>query len=163
MSIQPFMTQAKVQTIRKVLTWTAPAIAIPGLRFTQDSHEQRKELFIRDASTYSIGAFTFLAMEAATMRGLTALTHTRLNHFSLVNDATKRNLTAFIVGLTANLLYAGIGAVRFSKAFSRYQAERAAKKNTPQPVTIPPKPTWNYSLPTQPNWMWTTTRVQYFA
>jgi len=121
MAVQPLIHAKNVETIKKVFTWTAPAIAIPGLRYTQDSHQQRKELFIRDASTYSVGALTFFVAEWISKK--------TLDRFHLIPDKGQRSLAAFLIGLTANLLYAGIGAVRFSKAFSRYQAEKSVKKN----------------------------------
>lgn len=129
MTVQSF-TQAKATTfakpsIQKILTWTAPAIAIPGLRYTQDTHLQRKELFIRDASTYSIGAGLFFAAEW--------LAKKLLDCGNMIQNLERRNLAAFMVGLTVNLLYAGIGAVRISKAFSKYQA-KASKARIDPPI-----------------------------
>jgi hypothetical protein len=129
MAVTPLIHKGNVERIGKILTWTAPAIAIPGLRYTQDSKTQRKELFVRDASTYSIGTVTFFGTEYIVKKGL--------DHFKLIRNLDQRALVAFLVGLTANLLYAGIGAVRFSKAFSQYQAKKAAEKNEAR-KTLPP-------------------------
>jgi hypothetical protein len=112
--------------IQKVLTWTAPAIAIPALRYTQDTHLQRKELFIRDASTYSIGALLFLGTEWAAKK--------LFDHTNLIQNLARRDLAAFMVGLTVNLLYAGIGAVRLSQAFARYQSKAVKTPTLPKPT-----------------------------
>lgn len=127
MTVQSFaktsITASAKPSIQKILTWTAPAIAIPGLRYTQDTHLQRKELFIRDASTYSIGAGLFFAAEWAAKK--------LLDCGNIIKNMERRELVAFMVGLTVNLLYAGIGAVRLSKAFSRYQDKAHQAKLNP--------------------------------
>jgi hypothetical protein len=111
MLVQSLITSTSVPTLTKILTWTAPAIAIPALRYTQDTRQQRKELFIRDASTYTLGALLFLGTEW--------LAKQFLDKKKMFQKVEVRNFTAFLVALTANLLYAGIGAVRLSKAFTR--------------------------------------------
>lgn len=142
--IAPSLFKApSVDTITKVLTWTAPAIAIPALRYTQDSHQRRAELFIRDASTYTIGALLFL--------GTDRLTKKILDFYKIFQKEESRKLTAFLVGLTLNLLYAGIGAVHLSKLFT--------KKTTPPVVT--PIANANY-LPTT-TFVQTNPRMQYFV
>ena len=121
MAINGSAIASRVLTTENILTWTAPAVAIPGLRYTQDSQQNRKELFIRDASTYSIGALTFFLVRQIARKGM--------DYFHLFRSNDTRYLIAFLIGLTANLLYAGIGAVKFSHAFSRYQNRKAQHPN----------------------------------
>lgn len=97
--------------IKDVLTWTAPALLIPAFRYFQDPPQQRKELFLRDASTYSVGAGLFL--------GLGLLSRKLLNRWGTFKNPASKDLAAFLIALGANILYAGVGAVHFSRRFSR--------------------------------------------
>ncbi|MCE3234235.1 MAG: hypothetical protein K0Q50_415, partial [Vampirovibrio sp.] len=112
----------KVQFTRDALTWVAPAIGIPTLRYFQDDKAQRKELFVRDASTYTLGALLFLGTYFAGKR--------MMHHFPRLGDGS-RELIPFTVALAVNILYAGIGSVRLSKWFRPAgQAEPASKPQT---------------------------------
>ncbi len=94
---------------KETLTWVAPAVGIPALRYFQDQKEQRKELFVRDASTYSVGALIYL--------GLFFGGKSFLKHLKPTLNEHVRDLSAFLVAITANIVYAGIGAVRISQKF----------------------------------------------
>lgn len=110
-----------VEYTQKALTWVAPAIGIPALRYFQDSKEQRNELFVRDASTYSLGALLFLGTYFGGLH--------LLKRFPDLSD-TAREMIPFISALAVNILYAGVGSVRLSKLFSAYQ-ERQRQASQP--------------------------------
>lgn len=105
----------RVGLTKEVLTWVVPAVGIPALRYFQDNHTQRNELFIRDASTYAMGALLFLSLYNGGKSVLKRLPRAK----SMSESA--RDLTAFLTALSANILYAGVGAVKFSQ---RYQDSR---------------------------------------
>lgn len=121
----------KVEFTKDTVTWIAPAIGIPALRYFQDRKEQRNELFVRDASTYSIGALIYIS----TLFGGQAL----LNRYAEKQlSAASRKLIPFFVALTANILYAGIGSVRLSQLFSRMQnTNQSTAVNTLPKVAFP--------------------------
>jgi hypothetical protein len=104
---------------REIMTWVAPAIGIPGLRYFQDDKEQRKQLFIRDASTYTLGALTFLALKNGVLYGLE---HSKTILRKIPSGETRHTL-AFMVGLAGNILYAGIGAIYLSQKFGKSSSE----------------------------------------
>lgn len=114
--------------VKEVLTWTAPAVLIPSLRYSQDSQEQRKELFLRDASTYSFGAILFLSM------GL--LGRNLMRRHKVFNTQEARDFVAFLIALGGNILYAGIGAPRLSKSLSKRNSDGLS----PPPVYSKPEP-----------------------
>lgn len=119
---------------KDVLTWVAPAAGIPALRYFQDDKSQRKELFVRDASTYMLGAFLFLGLYHGGKRLLA-------NPFITMSGQAK-DVTAFMAALTANILYAGFGAVWLSKRYKSSQVQPPAKMDNY--VTQPPKPVYFY-------------------
>jgi hypothetical protein len=124
---------------KETLTWVAPAVGIPALRYFQDQKEQRKELFIRDASTYSIGALLYL--------GLFFGGKSLLKHLKPTLNEHVRDLSAFLVAITANIAYAGIGAVRISQKFQSPTPKQtiASWASTPfQPCGQWLQPTMNY-------------------
>lgn len=100
----------KYEITKNILTWSVPPIVIPALRFYQDPPDERKKLWVRDFTTYSIGAAIFLATELAA--------NFFLKRSKLIRKENQRNFTSFLAGLIANQLYAGIGAVKLSKIIS---------------------------------------------
>lgn len=135
--------------IKDVLTWTAPALLIPTLRYFQDPPEQRKELFLRDASTYSAGAALFL--------GLGLLGKRLLNRWGTFKTPATRDLVAFLVALAANILYAGVGALHFSRKFSKKHNLQERSFAAPTTTTTP------VSKPTNPLYFSEFQRLQYLA
>jgi hypothetical protein len=111
-------------TTKEALTWVLPTVAIPTLRYFQDDRKERNRLFIRDASTYTLGTLIFLVVYRA---GLALLRKS-----PLPPGEGKRDLLAFLAALAANILYAGIGAVRLSKHLGQLLS--------PSPSLDPPTP-----------------------
>lgn len=111
-------------TAKELSTWLAPAVGIPALRYFQDDRKERNRLFIRDASTYTLGALIFLVVYRA---GFALLCKSPLS----INERT-RDLVAFLIALTTNILYAGIGAVRLSR--------RLGRSLPPSPSPVPGAP-----------------------
>lgn len=126
---------------KETLTWVAPSVGIPTLRYFQDSKEQRRELFIRDAATYSLGAVTYLVLFYG---GKRAMGH----FFPKVKDDLKEFIP-FVAGLAANILYSGIGAVRLSKYLSGKTTKPEATPSQPftQPVWPPLTPISSNATP----------------
>lgn len=142
----------KVEFIKDTVTWVAPAIGIPALRYFQDRKEQRNELFVRDASTYSIGALIYIS----TLFGGQAL----LNRYAKKQlSEPSRKLIPFFVALTANILYAGIGSVRLSQLFSRLQAANQPKV----PNALPKAPSSSPLFPQNNYFPMSAARVSYQA
>lgn len=129
----------KVQFTRDALTWVAPAIGIPTLRYFQDDKAQRRELFVRDASTYTLGALLFLGTYFAGKRMMT--------HFPQLGNGA-RELIPFVTALAVNILYAGVGSVRLSKWFRASQPQETPPVNTPALGMTPANPF--SALPAQP-------------
>ena len=122
--------QNKYEFAKDVLTWVAPSVGIPSLRYFQDSKEQRRELFIRDAATYSLGAVTFLTLFFGGKKAI--------GHFFPTMRKEVKEFIAFVPALTANILYSGIGAVRLSKYFSQKQQENQSPPRPTVPIVSPP-------------------------
>ena len=97
------LSNQNIRKIEQAAIWVAPALFIPGIRFFQDSPEDRNKLFVRDLTTYSIGAAIYFLT-----RGLAG----KLINFK--NESVK-NITSTSIALTANILYAGIVAVKMSQ------------------------------------------------
>jgi len=130
MSVANAIFPKSFDSAKTAFVWGAPAIAIPGLRYTQDNHRQRNELFVRDASTYTIGALTYYVGDILATKTFTRYQNF-LSRFQWLNKDYKLKFTAFLIGLSANLLYAGIGAVHVSHAIARRQAKsKETKVNT---------------------------------
>ena len=129
MSVGQIINPRNVGAIKEVLTWTAPALVVPALRFQQDDRANRKELFLRDASTYTLGAALFL--------GTAFIGRHLLGKLSVFSPAV-RDFTSFMVALTANLLYAGVGAVKLSKSFTSRQGELRVPALAPVPAATAP-------------------------
>ncbi len=134
------LTPQNVRKVETALTWITPPLAIPALRYFQDPPELRKTLFVRDFTTYSIGAGIFL---------LTGwLTHTALKASGIIKNPSVLKLAAFLTALTANLLYAGVGAIKLSQRLNPAQKAASAP-----PVKLPsqaPKPMQTFpAFPTE--------------
>lgn len=110
---------------KETLTWVAPSVGIPSLRYFQDSKEQRRELFIRDAATYSLGAVTYLVLFYGGKRAM--------GHFFPKMKEELKEFIPFLVALAANITYSGIGAVRLSKYLSGKTAKPEAPPGQPFP------------------------------
>jgi hypothetical protein len=111
------LTLRKTELVKEMVTWVAPVLVIPALRYFQEKPEQRNELFIRDASTYGFGACLFLGIQFV---GRALLRKSRI---PLTKPA--QELAAFLVAFSANMLYAGIGAVKLSHLFAPPQRGEA--------------------------------------
>lgn len=96
---------------QEILTWTTPSIVIPALRFVQDDPKVRKELFIRDFTSYAIGGCSYFAG--------TALGQLFFKTTQLVKNKPMVNFLSFLTGLAGYLLYSGIGAVQLSKKLGK--------------------------------------------
>lgn len=101
------MSEHQANQIQNVITWTAPALVIPALRYLNDDKQDRERLFVRDFSTYLLGSGLYLGVQALSYHTL----HRVAPHWSL----PQVQLASFGLALTANLLYAGVGAVYVSK------------------------------------------------
>lgn len=134
-----------VQLTKDTLTWVAPAVGIPALRYFQDRKEQRNELFVRDASTYSLGALIFLGIffggKAVLRRYESPLNQwieKKWNRPALRLNSNKIELIAYLPALAANILYAGIGSVRLSQWFGSIQ--QSHRKPVPTNLAQPDFP-----------------------
>ncbi len=96
--------------VAEMATWCAPPLVIPTLRYFQDPPESRRRLFVRDFSTYSLGAMVYFGAK------LLALQLFR----PLIRDTMRRQLAALLVGLSANMIFAGLAAVRLSRLADRH-------------------------------------------
>ena len=128
-----------IDTTKTMMTWIAPAMAIPVLRYTQDDREQRKTLFIRDLSTYTIGASLFLISETAFRKAFKRL----------AMPEKTAELAAFMLALTINILYAGLGAVQLSHWFNKHYRNLSAPQNKIE-VGQSPLPFARNNSPTSP-------------
>lgn len=120
-----------LNSTQTMLTWLAPAAFIPALRYFHDPVPQRKALFVRDASTLTIGAALFLL----TQHGLDkAFAKT-----SLFKTPEIRRFAAFLLALGANILFAGIGALKISQRLFKPQenSRQAPTQLSLQPVRLP--------------------------
>lgn len=115
-----------IELVKKLLTWITPAIGIPALRYSQDTQAQRRELFIRDASTYTVGALLFLGTE----RAMQAI----LEKTALCK--TSKEIGALLIALTANITYAGIGAIHLSRWLTQKQ-KMVNLPTSPSPLSSP--------------------------
>lgn len=91
----------------------------------------RDKLFVRDFTTYSIGAGIFYLTGFVANQSFKAL--------KLFPHAPARHLAAFLMALTANLLYAGIGAVHLSNKLVKQPVIPDKSADTPKFVTITPR------------------------
>lgn len=112
------ITPNKARAIETVVTWAGPALFIPTLRFPLDKPEDRKELFVRDFSTYAVGSMIFLG----TM-GLTGLLLKKVSPAKITPQV--KRLISFFAAFASYVLYCGIGAVKLSKNFTKNPRERA--------------------------------------
>ena len=94
-----------------LVTWIAPSVAIPALRYLSDPRERRNELFLRDASTYAMGTVIYFTVGPLAKKFFQAV--------NLFKTDMQRNYIAFLLAITANILYAGIGAVKLSQHYAR--------------------------------------------
>ena len=147
----------RLEFARDALTWGAPAIGIPALRYFQDDKENRNALFVRDASTYSVGAVSFWATQYGIRRLLDRMAGKEIQlktpnflHSVLGDKFPKQALNmpkeletikfiAFAAALAANIAYAGIGAVRLSQWFKTAgQSSEATPQPSPEAGSLPP-------------------------
>jgi len=105
---------ASRKNLRDAIIWATPALGIPTLRFFQDPPETRKKMFIRDFGTYTVGAATFILTNI-----LTTKTLNKVLKDNIKNRDIKIDFIALGIALLANILYAGIGAVKVSERFSK--------------------------------------------
>jgi len=105
------MNVTSLNRATKVMTWVAPALMIPTIRFLNDERENREKMLVRDLSTYTIGAAVFLLTGLVAKKGFTAA--------RLFSGETQREFAAFITALAANILYAGIFPVRLSQYYAK--------------------------------------------
>lgn len=110
------LTSQKLQKAQEILTWTTPSLVIPALRLTQDNPEDRKELFIRDFTSYAIGGCSYFAG--------TALGQLFFKTTKLIKNKPVVNFLSFLTGLTGYLIYSGIGAVQLSKKLNTPKTDR---------------------------------------
>lgn len=110
--------------VGEAVTWVAPALGIPVLRYFQDDPRERRRLFIRDFSTYTVGAATYFICKLAALKLLK----------SRVPSAGHRELYSLIAGVAGNITFAGIGAVRVSRFL-----DRILNRKPSQHVTSPEK------------------------
>jgi hypothetical protein len=114
------LTEQQANRLETILTWTAPSAAIPALRATQDPPELKLRLFVRDFSTAVLGGLVFLGASSG-IEGWMA------SNAWMPHTPTRR-LLAFGLGLTGNILYAGLGAPRLSAWIAdKYHAGRASE------------------------------------
>lgn len=110
---------SKLETI---ITWTAPALFIPSLRVFNDPPKERKKLFVRDFTTYSIGTTLFFVSKS--------IAYNLLN--KVIKNEGKKNFASFMVAITSNIMYAGVGAVKLSQFIDKkYSIRNEQQKNNP--------------------------------
>lgn len=110
------LTEIMRQRLEILLWWVLPPIVIPSLRWLQDPPKLKNKLFIRDFTTYSIGAVVFFAVKY--------LSEAAAGPF--IKNLQAKCLLGSAVGLAANLLYAGIGAIKLSQWLTNRSGQRAA-------------------------------------
>lgn len=93
--------------IKDVITWTAPSVFIPSIRYMQDPPHRRNELFARDFTTYSLGASIYF------IAGITS--KKLLDKTKLIKSEEVKEFISFLSAITFNILYAGIGAIKISQ------------------------------------------------
>lgn len=98
MNINPFKNGKMAE---RVVTWGLPMMLIPALRFFQDSEkpeQMRKELFVRDFSSYAVGVGLYMLSFAA-----------------LAGKKTANSLKPVIGGVLSFSVWSGALAPKFSK------------------------------------------------
>lgn len=143
--------------ITEALTWVGPAISIPALRYFQDDPQQRKELFVRDASTYTVGAMLYIGVRLAVSQllneGKIRLGKYKipLFHKPLPLGKGVKEIIAVIAGLTVNVTFAGIGATYFSRLFKSKPLEQPLNPTSkPAKALYSPYPVMFQSAASQP-------------
>lgn len=124
--ISGFVNPERLQKAQEILTWTTPSLVIPALRFVQDDPKDRKELFIRDFTSYAIGGCSYFAG--------TALGQLFFKTTKLVKNKPMVNFLSFLTGLAGYLLYSGIGAVQLSKKLSKKKKPKEQLKQAAQNI-----------------------------
>jgi hypothetical protein len=89
------------------MMWIGPATLIPAMRYFQDPKETRDQLFVRDFSTYSLGAGLFY--------GAASLTEKVMDKAKLVKHLPARGFVGFLAGFTAYNAFSGMGALKLAK------------------------------------------------
>lgn len=120
------MSKPTLHSVETLLTWVAPPLVVPALRFFQDPPESRVTLFARDFATYSLGAGLFFL----TRYGI----HRFLQEVAPGMPPKARQLMAFLGALAINLVYAGVGAVQLSQWLTGKPGH--AQVPTRQPDTV---------------------------
>ncbi|MEI7475091.1 MAG: hypothetical protein WCK67_09980 [bacterium] len=99
--------RASLQKVKDVITWTAPSVFIPSIRYLQDPPDRRNELFARDFTTYSIGAGIYF------IAGI--MSKKLLDKTKLIKSEEVKEFISFLSAITFNILYASIGAIKISQ------------------------------------------------
>jgi hypothetical protein len=102
----------------QAIVWLIPTLCVPSIRFFQDPVTERKKLFVRDFSTYAIGAALFFMVARFSDEVLK----------KTIQDTTRRYLASIFAGTAASVVFCGIGAVRLSQWMGRKFQERDALK-----------------------------------
>lgn len=95
----------------KAMTWLAPALLIPTMRYFKDNNLERRKLFVRDISTYTVGAAVFLITAYFAKKGLTAA--------RVFSGEAQREFAAFLMALAANIFYAGTIPLKLSQHYAK--------------------------------------------
>ncbi len=111
MPILPRLPIPSWQTRGEMAVWGLPAVGIPTLRYFQDDKDERLKLFVRDGTTYTIGALTYFAVSVP-VRAM-------LKKLAKPMTTPVREFFSILAGVGGNVLYAGIGAVKVSEWVSR--------------------------------------------
>ncbi len=124
-TLKPTRTNiAKKSTpIELFLTWITPAIFVPMGRFVEDkdtSLSKKKELFVRDFTTYSIGASLYFAGRGI-VKGLTK------NNKSLTSK--EKRLLGVAVGVGVYNLYAALGSIKTARFLGMNKASKNGNPN----------------------------------
>jgi hypothetical protein len=101
------LLKSQERRIADVMTWVAFPLSVPLMRLTQDEKDERFKLFIRDFSTLFIGAGVFFMAKGMSGK-LFELTGI------LRRQPETRRLLSLGTGLSANVLFSGLGAVKLS-------------------------------------------------
>lgn len=115
------------------LTWVMPAVFIPTARRIIDGNNYKdtpglaNQLYVRDLTTYSIGAATFFAVRT--------LAYEALSRTKLIKSDPKAYFAASLAGLGANLLYAGIGAPKLSQFLFKNKGYKKPQKSSQEAIT----------------------------
>jgi hypothetical protein len=135
-----------VLLVAEIMTWIVPTLVVPAVRFLQEDKDIRHRLFVRDISTYGVGACCYFLGKLLSLKILQPR----------IADATLRTLISMGLGVTVNMAFAGFGSVRLSKRVARRDVSKQAAMAHPsgQPMNrvspIPPTVPLSLSRATGP-------------